>query len=142
MTYPYIVYQFWPATITNNTEIMGSRSIEPNSNLELEKDRVHIIVEIIEYVEGAVVTKTIIRKSTGNVSAMSFDTGTDIGDKISPFDNFIQVIEGTAELVVNKKLHRMSPGNSIIIPAHTQYYFNAREKFKIISTVIKSGYEQ
>jgi quercetin dioxygenase-like cupin family protein len=122
---------------------MGSRSVEPyNNNSELEKGTIHIVVEIIEYVEGAVVTKTIIRKSTGNVSAMSFDAGTDIGDKISPFDNFIQVIEGTAELVINKKVHHMGLGKGIIIPAHTQYFFNAREKFKIISTVIKSGYEE
>lgn len=109
--------------------------------IELEKGTPHIIVEIIEYVENAVVSKTIIKKTTGNVTAMSFDTGEELGDKISPFDNFIQIIDGTAEITIDKTTHQLKLGNGIIIPAHAQHCFNAKEKFKIISTVIKSGYE-
>jgi len=123
------------------TEIMGSNKYDHGHSSEFEKAVPYIIVEIIEYVENAVVTKTIIKKSTGNVRAMSFDTGAELGEKISPYDNFIQIIEGSAELIIDEKTHQLKLGNGIIIPAHTQYCFNAREKFKVISTVIKSGYE-
>ena len=51
---------------------------------ELAKAIPHIVVEIIEYVNNAVVSKTILKKSTGNVTAMSFDTGEELSDKISP----------------------------------------------------------
>jgi len=108
---------------------------------ELAKAIPHIVVEIIEYVNNAVVSKTILKKSTGNVTAMSFDTGEELSDKISPFDNFVQIIDGVAELTINKEVHHLRLGNGIIIPAHAQHAFNAKEKFKIISTVIKSGYE-
>jgi len=121
---------------------MGSNKSGHGSNGELEKGMPHIVVEIIEYVENAVVSKTIIKKSTGNVTAMSFDRGEELTDKISPFDNYIQIIDGAAELVIDKETHLLKLGNGIIIPAHAQHCFNAREKFKIISTIIKSGYEE
>ena len=121
---------------------MGSNKHDHSNGLELEKSIPHIIVEIIEYVENAVVSKTILRKTTGNVTAMSFDTGEEMGEKISPFDNFVQIIDGAAELIINKKAHQLRLGNGIIIPANAQHHYNAREKFKIISTVIKSGYEE
>ena len=109
--------------------------------LELEKSNVHIIVEILEYVPHAVVNKTIIRKTTGNISVSSFDAGEELEEKISPFDNYIQIIDGTAEVGINDKNYKLRLGEGIIIPAHTSHRFNANEQFKMISTVIKSGYE-
>ncbi len=121
---------------------MGSNKSQQANGREIEKGVPHIVVEIIEYVENAVVSKTIIKKSTGNVTAMSFDRGEELADKISPFDNFIQIIDGKAELIIGKETHQLALGNGIVIPAHAQHCFNAREKFKIISTIIKSGYEE
>lgn len=108
---------------------------------ELEKEKVHIIVEIIEYIPNAVVSKTIIKKITGNVTASSFDAGEELAEKISTFDNYIQIIDGTAEIMIRGKNHILTIGQGIIIPAHASHFFNAKEKFKMISTVIKSGYE-
>jgi quercetin dioxygenase-like cupin family protein len=110
-------------------------------NQEHEKSKVFIIVEIIEYVPNSVVIKTIIKKTTGNVSAVSFDSGEALTEKISPFDTFIQVIDGRAEVVIDDKSNLLETGASIIIPAHTRNTFKANERFKMISTVIKSGYE-
>lgn len=111
------------------------------SNQDQEKAKVFIIVEIIEYVPNSVVIKTIIKKTTGNVSAVSFDSGEAMTEKISPFDTFIQVIEGRAEVVIDDISNLLETGSSIIIPAHTRNTIKANERFKMISTVIKSGYE-
>ena len=108
---------------------------------ELEKSKAHIIVEIIEYLTNAVVSKTIIEKTTGNVTVSSFDAGEEMAEKTSPFDTFIQIIDGVAELSINDKKYKLRLGEGIIIPAHTRNQFNASEQFKMISTVIKSGYE-
>jgi quercetin dioxygenase-like cupin family protein len=108
---------------------------------ELEKAKSHIIVEILEYVPNAVVSKTIIKKITGNITVSSFDEGEELGEKTSPFDNYIQVIDGAAVVIINKKKFSLKLGEGIIIPAHSSYCFNANEQFKMISTVIKSGYE-
>jgi quercetin dioxygenase-like cupin family protein len=108
---------------------------------ELEKAKSHIIVEILEYVPNSVVSKTIIKKITGNITVSSFDEGEELGEKTSPFDNYIQIIDGAAEVIINKKRFSLNLGEGIIIPAHSTYCFNANEQFKMISTVIKSGYE-
>ncbi|MBA3285717.1 MAG: cupin domain-containing protein [Nitrosopumilus sp.] len=108
---------------------------------ELKKAKSHIIVEIIEYITSAVVSKTIIKKSTGNITVSSFDAGEELAEKTSPFDNFIQIIDGTAELVINDKTYTLGLGEGIVIPAHAAHIFTANDRFKMISTIIKSGYE-
>jgi len=108
---------------------------------EINKSSPHIIIEIIEYVPNSVVSKTIIKKTTGNITVSSFDEGEELAEKISPFDNYIQIIDGSAEVVINDKTYKLRLGEGIVIPAHASHCFNANEQFKMISTVIKSGYE-
>lgn len=110
-------------------------------NTEVEKSKAFIIVEIIEYVPNAVVLKTILKKTTGNVTAVSFDSGENLTQKISPFDTFIQIIEGRAEILIDDNSHILETGQFIIIPAHSKNTIKANERFKMISTIIKSGYE-
>lgn len=121
----------------------SNNNIPANENhiVELEKSKVHIIVEILEYVPHAVVCKTIIKKTTGNVAVSSFDAGEELEEKISPFDTYIQIIDGTAEVGINDKNYKLRLGEGIVIPAHTSHRFNANEQFKMITTTIKSGYE-
>jgi len=108
---------------------------------ELEKSKAHIIVEIIEYMTNSVVIKTIIKKSTGNISVMSFDSGEGLTEKTSPFDTFVQILEGKAEIVIDKESNLLESGQGIIIPAHSSNYIKPNGRFKMISTIIKSGYE-
>jgi quercetin dioxygenase-like cupin family protein len=108
---------------------------------EFEKSKGVIIVEIIEYVPNAVLSKTIIKKSTGNISIMSLDTGEGLTEKTSPFDTFAQIIDGKAEIVIDGVSNMLVAGEGIILPAHRPNIFRANERFKMILTVIKSGYE-
>jgi mannose-6-phosphate isomerase-like protein (cupin superfamily) len=114
---------------------------QESDNKELEKSKSHIIVEIIEYVPNSVVIKTIIKKSTGNISIMSFDSGEGLTEKTSPFDTFAQIIEGKAEIVIDTISNVLESGQGIIIPAHSPNYINPNGRFKMILTTIKSGYE-
>jgi quercetin dioxygenase-like cupin family protein len=110
-------------------------------NSELEKSRAHIIVEIIEYIPNSVVNRTILRKSTGNISVMSFDTGEGLREQTSPFDTFLQIIEGKAEIIIDGKTSTLETGEGIIVPAHRSNRIEPNGRFKLISTIIKSGYE-
>jgi quercetin dioxygenase-like cupin family protein len=113
-----------------------------NKELEHEKAKSFIIMEIIEYVPNSVVIKTIIKKTTGNVTVSSFDTGEALTEKTSPFDTFIQVIDGKAQIFIDGNSNLLNTGDSIIIPAHSRNIIKANERFKIISTIIKSGYDE
>ncbi len=112
-----------------------------NDSGEIEKSIAHITVEIIEYIANSVVIKTILRKSTGVISVMSFDTGEGLTERTSPFDTFAQIIEGKAEIVVNGTSNLLQTGQSIVIPAHASNFVKPNGRFKMILTVIKSGYE-
>jgi mannose-6-phosphate isomerase-like protein (cupin superfamily) len=110
-------------------------------NTELEKSKSHIVVEIIEYVPKSVVIKTIIKKSTGNISVMSFDSGEGLTERTTPFDTFAQVIEGRADIVIDNKSNVVETGQGIVIPAHSPNFIRPNGRFKMIMTIIKSGYE-
>jgi len=124
--------------IENNN---SNQSTEQEISGDLEKSKAHFIVEIIEYMANSVISKTILKKSTGNISVMSFDSGEGLTEKISPFDTFIQIIEGRAEIVIDKQTSTLDTGQGIIIPAHSSNYIKPNGRFKMISTIIKSGYE-
>ena len=108
---------------------------------ELPKSNPHIIVEILEYVPKSVLTKTIIKKTTGNITVSSLDEGEELAQKTLPFDSYIQIIHGAAQLTIGNKNYELRLGEGIIIPANAPHCFSAHEQFKMISTVIKSGYE-
>lgn len=108
---------------------------------DIQKSKAHILIEIIEYVPNSIVSRTIIRKTTGNISVVAIDTGEALPEKISPFDTFLQIIEGNAEIVIDEKSNLLGTGQAIIIPAHASNMVKANERFKMISTIIKSGYE-
>lgn len=108
---------------------------------EVEKSKSFITVEIIEYIPNAVVIKTILKKSTGNISVMSFDSGEGLTEKTTPFDTFVQIIDGKAEIVIDGKSNMLLTGQSIVIPAHAPNLVKPNGRFKMILTIIKSGYE-
>ena len=109
--------------------------------IELEKSKAHIIVEILEYVPNSILTRTIIKKTTGNVTVSAVDAGEELAEKTSPFDTFIQIIDGNAQVEISDVKYKLGLGQGIIIPAHAPHRINANEQFKMISTIIKSGYE-
>lgn len=89
-----------------------------------------------------IIIKTIVRKVTGNIHVFAFDAGEILNVKISPFDNFKQVIDGKAEIIIDDKSFFLENGEAIITPAHSRSTLKATNRFKMISTIIKSGYEE
>ena len=68
------------------------------------------------------------------------DAGEELAEKASPFDTYIQRIDGVAALNIAGKKYNLKLGDGIIIPAHARHNFNANEQFKIVTTVVKSAY--
>jgi quercetin dioxygenase-like cupin family protein len=127
--------------MSDNNKSNNTNNKSTNDVIEIEKGKEHIIVEIVEYIPNAVMSRTIIKKITGNVTAMSFSEGEEMDDKTIPFDNYIQIIDGAADVTIGKVKYHLKLGSGIVIPAHSIHRFDATMRFKIISTIIKSGYE-
>ena len=108
---------------------------------EIEKLKIHTIENLLEYIPNAILTKTILKKATGNVTLSVLDAGQELDEKTTPFDIFVQVIHGEAQIAIKDKEFKLEMGEGIVIPAHALHSFNADQPFKMISTTIKSGYE-
>lgn len=111
-------------------------------NSEFGKSKTFVIGDLLDYVPNSVVTKTIIRKTTGHVTVVSCDAGEILSEKVSPFDTFLHVLDGKAEVVIDDESNTVETGQSIIIPAHSRNTIKATVRFKMLSTIIKSGYEE
>ncbi len=122
---------------------MDTKKLEeqPNEEGQIDKGKAQIIVELIEYEENEVVSKSIMKKTTGSINAMSFDTGEGLNEKVSPFDTYLQIIDGSAIISVNGKASKLHIGEGILIPAHASSHVEPNGRFKLLLTVIKSGYE-
>jgi len=113
----------------------------PKDDGEIEKGKAHIVVELIEYEHNAVVSKSIMKKTTGSINALSFANGEGLNEKISPFDTYAQIIDGSAIVEVDGKANKLETGEGILIPAHKPSHIKPNGRFKLLLTVIKSGYE-
>lgn len=106
---------------------------------EFEKSKVFSFDGSIEYSDGGIVSKTILKKETGNISLFSFDKGEALSEHTAPFDAIIQVVDGKAEIVIGGKSFYLEAGQSIIMPANITHAVKAVEKFKMVLTMIKSN---
>lgn len=94
--------------------------------------------EYIEYSGKSVVSKTIIKKPSGNITLFAFDKGEGLAEHSSPHEAFVQIIEGTAEINIGGTLNKLSSGECIILPADVPHSLSAVERFKMILTMIKN----
>ena len=108
---------------------------------EYDKSRVFAVTGVVDYIPKSVLIKTIVAKTTGKVAVVSFDEGESLTEKITRFDTLVQIVEGKAEIIIDDNSTLLEAGEAIIIPANSKNTIKANVRFKMISTVIKSGYE-
>ena len=92
----------------------------------------------IDYAVNSVVSKTLIKKSGGNVTLFAFDKDEGLAQHSSPHEALVQILEGKAEIVIGENPYSLQAGESIILPANIPHSLNANEKFKMMLTMIKS----
>ncbi|AKB76455.1 hypothetical protein MSLAZ_3194 [Methanosarcina lacustris Z-7289] len=101
------------------------------------KARTLKVEDLIEYQEGAVVSREIIRKGTGTITVFAFDKGEGLSEHTAPFDAVVQVIDGKAEITISGNKNVLEMGDMIIMPANEPHALHAMERFKIILTMIR-----
>ncbi len=105
---------------------------------EFEKAKVFSFSDSVEYAEGGIVSKTVLKKETGNISLFSFARGEALSEHTAPFDAMLQVVDGKCEVIIGGKPFNVEAGQSIIMPANIPHAVRAVEKFKMVLTMIRS----
>ena len=93
--------------------------------------------EIINKQPGAVVSKVLLKKNTGNITLFDFDEGEGLSEHTAQFDAFVHVLEGEAEIVISGKQYLLSEGDAIVMPANEPHSLKAVKDFKMILVMIK-----
>lgn len=106
---------------------------------EFEKAKLFNLNESVEYSTGGIVSKTILKKQTGNISVFSFDKGEALSEHTAPFDAMIMAIDGKGEIIIGGKSFILEAGQNIIMPENIPHAVNAIEKFKMMLIMIKEN---
>lgn len=92
---------------------------------------------LVDYSEGGVISKQVLKNPAGNITLFSFDQGEGLREHSTPYDALVQVLEGKAEITIGGEKHEVSAGESIIMPATIPHSLHGVERFKMLLTMIK-----
>lgn len=102
-----------------------------------EKGKVLKMSTLIDYSDGGVVSKQILKSEPGNITLFSFDKGQGLSEHTAPFDAMVQILEGKAEIKIDGKPIVVNEDETIIMPANVSHALFAVEKFKMLLTMIR-----
>jgi quercetin dioxygenase-like cupin family protein len=94
--------------------------------------------ELVQYQAGAVVSRTLVKRPTGTVTAFAFDAGEGLSEHTAPFDALVLMVEGEAEIPIAGLTHRVKAGEILMLPAHQPHAVKALTQFKMILVMIKA----
>ncbi|MGD2200950.1 MAG: cupin domain-containing protein [Candidatus Bathyarchaeota archaeon] len=103
-----------------------------------DSPRVERLKEVIDYQDGAVVSRTIIDKPTGTVTLFAFDEGEGLSEHTTPFDALVQVLDGEVEIIIGSEPYILTEGEAIIMPADIPHALRAISAFKMLLTMVKT----
>lgn len=93
---------------------------------------------LVEYQEGSVVSRELVKKNTGTVTLFAFDKGQGLSEHTAPFDALVFIIDGTALITISGTEHKLTAGQYIIMPAGEPHSLKAPSRFKMMLVMIRS----
>ena len=100
--------------------------------------KVQKLTDLVGYQDGSVVSREIIRKSTGTVTLFAFDEGQGLSEHTAPFDALVQVVDGEVEVTISGKPYRLGQGDFVILPAGEPHALKALSRFKMLLVMVRS----
>jgi quercetin dioxygenase-like cupin family protein len=97
-----------------------------------------VMADLVAYQAGSVVSRTIVKKSTGTVTVFAFDQGQGLSEHTTPFEALVQVLDGRAEIAVGGTPYDLRTGDMILMPANVPHALKASQRFKMALTMIRS----
>lgn len=91
----------------------------------------------VEYQSSAVVSKEILKTENGTVTIFAFDEGQGLSEHTAPFNVLAQILDGEAEINIEKTPHIVMAGQMIELPANKSHSLKALKRFKMLLIMIK-----
>ena len=93
--------------------------------------------KMVDYQEGAVVSRQVIKAEAGNVTLFAFDLGQELSEHTAPYDTLVEILEGRCVVKISGNEHELNSGQAIVMPANEPHALRAVEKFKMLLTMIR-----
>lgn len=100
--------------------------------------RAGMVTELVEYADGAIVSKTLVDKHIGTITLFAFDRGQRLSTHQAPFDAVVEVVEGSALITIGQESISVCAGQMIVMPANIPHSVNSQERFKMLLTMIRA----
>ena len=96
------------------------------------------LTDLIDYQEGAVVSRALIDKKAGTVTLFAFDEGQGLSEHTAPYDAMVYILDGDAEVVISGKSVRLKKGEITVMPANEPHALTAVTRFKMVLIMVRS----
>jgi quercetin dioxygenase-like cupin family protein len=96
------------------------------------------LMDLVNYQEGSVVSRTLVNRATATITLFAFDEGQGLSEHTAPFDAVAHLLEGEAIIVVSGKPLRTMAGEAVLMPANQPHSLKAHSRFKMLLTMIRS----
>ncbi len=111
---------------------------QDKKNVDDLVSQVVTLADLVEYQEGSVVSRTVLKKDTGTVTLFAFGEGEGLSEHTAPFAAPVYILDGEAEITISGKASLVKAGEMIIMPADEPHSLKAVKKFKMLLIMIRS----
>jgi quercetin dioxygenase-like cupin family protein len=101
------------------------------------KGRVLRPADLVEYADGAVVSRTLLDRKAGTLTLFAFDRGQGLSEHTAPFDATVQVLDGSGSFTVGGEVLELRAGEVLIMPANVPHAVRAEQRFKMLLVMIR-----
>ncbi len=100
--------------------------------------KVEVLKTMVEYQEGAIVSRTLMDKPKGTVTLFAFAEGEGLSEHTTPYDALVQVMDGEVEITIGGKAFHLGEGEMIVMPADIPHALRALSRFKMLLVMVKN----
>ena len=93
--------------------------------------------QFVEYADGSVVSKILLKKEIGNITLFAFDKDQGLSEHTAPFDAVVYIVDGEAEITIGDQPQNVSAGEMLIMPANIAHALEAKTAFKMLLIMIR-----
>ena len=105
----------------------------------LAHSEAHDLDALIDLLPSSVVSRTLLRRPTGNITLFAFDEGQGLSEHTAPFDAWVQMISGTAELTIGGQAVTARAGQVVVMPAGVPHAVRAVSPLKMLLVMIRDA---
>jgi quercetin dioxygenase-like cupin family protein len=95
------------------------------------------LIDSINYQDGSIVSRQIVKKPNGNITLFAFDKDESLTEHTSPFEAVVYMVDGEMEIRIGGNPHQVKAGEILVMPPDIPHGLKATIKSKMLLTMIK-----